>query len=458
MKPQFVLRHVYSDGTASEPQVVPVTAAPLDTKMDRRVFFRAGMTVPAALSFLAGCGSGPEVGGVPEVTAPAGSRRAHAGPVTALITSASGLLISGSADGTVKLWSLPDGALKSTLRGHSGPVQDLAVALDSKFLVSSSTDGSIMFWSLPEGRAKGKLSPADGPVSGLAISADGRWLAAAFGRRVRVWNLPTRRLAQTLESSNGTVGALIITPEGPMLLVGGESGSVEVWSLEHGRLVDTHHGLKTKIRTLAYAPNAGVLVSTSGAGVEVWNWLSPSSIHDKYEAVGVASVAVNGSGDAMAYAFAGGIKIQSLYSGKALDLLRASGGAFRTVAFWGHDDLLASGDDIGHIELWRLSPLEFRAHLTDVNAESNAVAKHDPPTKKEKPPGQQTSHKLKSRPQPNDSDDHLSRHSPSFPSPSISRPSISVPRYTPGNGISGTQACGTPIPPGAICTCNCVAR
>lgn len=40
--------------------------------------------------------------------------------------------------------------------------------------------------------------------------------------------------------------------------------------------------------------------------------------------------------------------------------------------------------------------------------------------------------------------------------PSRPRPSRLQPLPQPGGARSGTQACGTPLPPGAICTCNCV--
>lgn len=36
-------------------------------------------------------------------------------------------------------------------------------------------------------------------------------------------------------------------------------------------------------------------------------------------------------------------------------------------------------------------------------------------------------------------------------------PKIVVPHHRPGGTTSGTAPCGGPIPPGAICTCNCVA-
>lgn len=66
------------------------------------------------------------------------------------------LLASGSRDGTVKLWSLPDGAPMKTLQGHGIHVS-VAISLDGKLLASGDRGGSIRLWSLPDGKPLGCL-------------------------------------------------------------------------------------------------------------------------------------------------------------------------------------------------------------------------------------------------------------------------------------------------------------
>jgi WD40 repeat protein len=61
------------------------------------------------------------------------------------------LLASGSADQTIKLWSLPDGALLHTLGGHTDFVWPVAFSPDGTLLASGSTDKTIKLWSLPDG-------------------------------------------------------------------------------------------------------------------------------------------------------------------------------------------------------------------------------------------------------------------------------------------------------------------
>ena len=57
MKSTFRISRVYDDGSEADTLIVPVTALPADTHMDRRVFFRAGVTLSGVAAFLTGCGA-----------------------------------------------------------------------------------------------------------------------------------------------------------------------------------------------------------------------------------------------------------------------------------------------------------------------------------------------------------------------------------------------------------------
>jgi WD40 repeat protein len=95
------------------------------------------------------------------------------------------ILASGSADQTVRLWSLPDGRLIETLIGHGDSVECLAMSPDGRFLASGSTDRTVRLWSLPDGRLIGVLEGHRGHVKCLAISPDGRQEAVGI-KAVRI--------------------------------------------------------------------------------------------------------------------------------------------------------------------------------------------------------------------------------------------------------------------------------
>jgi WD40 repeat protein len=102
----------------------------------------------------------------------------HSNLVNSVAISPDGrLLASGSSDQTVKLWSLPNGALLKTLAGHSSYVQSLVISPDGRLLASGGADNTIRLWSLPDGKELPVclMDPAASPasVSGATYSKDG---------------------------------------------------------------------------------------------------------------------------------------------------------------------------------------------------------------------------------------------------------------------------------------------
>ena len=92
---------------------------------------------------------------------------------------------------TINLWSLPDGSLLKTLRGHSGWVDSVAIRPDGRLLVSGSDDGTVKLWSLPDGALLKTLNGHSDQVWSVAISPDGRLLASgSSGRTIMLWSLP----------------------------------------------------------------------------------------------------------------------------------------------------------------------------------------------------------------------------------------------------------------------------
>ncbi len=77
----------------------------------------------------------------------------HVGPVTALTASASdkGQLISGSGDGTIRIWNLADGK-ELRQSNHGAAVTALAVRPDGKQLASAGADNLIKLWNAADGQ------------------------------------------------------------------------------------------------------------------------------------------------------------------------------------------------------------------------------------------------------------------------------------------------------------------
>src|SRR5437763_1578236 len=170
--PHFELARVYEDGS-SEVEIVPVTQLPLDTTMGRQGFLGGAVTVGTVFATTAH--ARPKSG---RPSPPKAARKAdcegafaHLSNVQALAISPDGkTLASGSEDETIKLWSLPEGALLQTLEGHRNGILALAISPDGKTLASGGWDKTIKLWSLPEGALLQTLEGHRDAIFALAIS------------------------------------------------------------------------------------------------------------------------------------------------------------------------------------------------------------------------------------------------------------------------------------------------
>ena len=81
-----------------------------------------------------------------------GALHSHAGAVTCLQFFGKQHLLSGSDDGTLRIWRVSDWACLHILGGHKAGVTSIAIHPTGRLALSTSSDKTVRLWNLMEGR------------------------------------------------------------------------------------------------------------------------------------------------------------------------------------------------------------------------------------------------------------------------------------------------------------------
>jgi len=181
-------------------------------------------------------------------------------------------LLTGSRDGSVRLWDRTAGKLIRRWFPHQRYVLRMRVSPDGQWLLSYGGDRTIAETNLETGRPRLQWNRHRSAVKALAISPDGSKLCSGSADgTIRVWVTADWKATRVVKNPGGEVHCLAISPDGKRILAGAKDGRLRESDLTTGKLTGTLTGHRGYVRAVAYLGSGDRALSAADDGsLRLW--------------------------------------------------------------------------------------------------------------------------------------------------------------------------------------------
>jgi WD40 repeat protein len=263
--------------------------------------------------------------------------------------------------------------------GHDERIVCAAFSPDGRLLISGSRDGTARVWEGESGRERRRLGDHDDVITAVTLSGDGRWAVTGDrGAVAHIWDVTTGRetrrllghewtaeivLARNVYAEPGEVTSVAVSPDGRYVLTGSNDQTARLWDPKTGQEVRLFEGHDLRVYAVAFTPDGrSVLAAGQDGTVRMWDRESDREVrrcalrHVDGEGLRILTAAISPDGLWIASGCADGTAhLWEARTGRLMARFFGGDEAIESVGFSKDAECVLTGSFEGVVRIWRVA-------------------------------------------------------------------------------------------------------
>lgn len=301
--------------------------------------------------------------------------RGHTRPVNALaVHPQEALFATASWDGTARLWSA-EGEELHVLHGHSSGISSVHFSPDGKQVLTTSYDRSARLWSTDTGALLHGLYGHQNDILQACFSPDGKRVATSSrDNNVILWRVADGAMVQIYRQHLDWVEHLAFSPDGKTVLSGSKTNELHLWEADTGRQLLRFSRHRAPLQQAMFSIDGKLILSVSGDGqLYLWSSRTGMPVYER-EGVAYARFTPDNKGLAQIYQDDKRIYLVNLDNGNVRLKLNGHTAMPHTLAFNEMQGRLFSASEDRTVRLWRMQGGQQEKLLNGPSQEISYVA------------------------------------------------------------------------------------
>ena len=186
-----------------------------------------------------------------------------------------GSILTGSLDGSARVWDSQSGALRRVIPAHSDYIRRVAWAPSGAQLATASDDNTAKIWEAATGELLHELSRHTDNVAGVAWSPDGeKIVTASLDATALVWDATSGEMLFPLKGHDDLVWDVAWSPDGGYIASDSRDGTARIWDAASGvelfRFRNNQAG-ESVLNSIDWSPLGDQLLTMGSIYNQIWD-------------------------------------------------------------------------------------------------------------------------------------------------------------------------------------------